>query len=57
MTAAAMPSAFGIVASWRAMALSAEPETPAFDTSRPAAVETISAGIWVTRPSPTVSRV
>ena len=26
-------------------------------TSRPAAVETISAGIWVTRPSPTVRRV
>jgi hypothetical protein len=30
---------------------------PAFDTSRPAAVETISAGTWVTRPSPTVSSV
>ena len=39
------------------MALSAEPLTPAFETSRPAAVETISAGICETRPSPTVSSV
>ena len=30
---------------------------PAFETSRPAAVETISAGTCVTRPSPTVSTV
>ncbi len=37
--------------------MSVEPSTPAFDTIRPAAVETISAGIWLTSPSPTVSRV
>ena len=35
----------------------AEPVTPALDTSRPAAVDTIRAGIWDTRPSPTVSSV
>ena len=43
--------------SWPNSALSAAPSTPALETSRPAAVETISAGICVTRPSPMVSRV
>ena len=35
----------------------AEPSTPALETSRPAAVETISAGICDTSPSPMVSSV
>ena len=39
------------------MAFSAEPRVPPFETSRPAASETIRAGIWVTRPSPTDSVV
>ena len=34
------------LASCLTSALSAAPATPAFETSRPAAVETISAGIW-----------
>ena len=38
-------------------ALSAEPSTPAFETRKPAAIEMISAGIWLTRPSPIVRRV
>ena len=36
---------------------SVAPEIPALVTTRPAAVDTIKAGIWVTSPSPTVSRV
>ncbi len=54
ITAPDMPSAFGYPESWPSSALSAAPDTPAFDTSKPAAVETISAGTCVTRPSPTV---
>ena len=43
--------------SWANTAFSVEPRVPPFDTSRPAASETISAGICVTRPSPTESLV
>src|SRR6478735_4012782 len=39
------------------MAFSAEPRVPPLETSRPAASETIRAGTWVTRPSPTDSFV
>ncbi|MNR34582.1 hypothetical protein D3C85_1523680 [compost metagenome] len=49
------PSDTGLLASWLTRALSAVPSTPAFDTRKPAATETMMAGIWVTRPSPTVS--
>ena len=47
----------GIAGELLSSALSAAPATPALETSRPAAVETISAGTCVTRPSPTVSSV
>ena len=49
-----IPSAFGYMLSWPNTALSVEPMTPDFETKRPAAVDTVSAGICVTRPSPTV---
>ena len=52
-----MPSAIGFMASWATRALSADPSTPAFDTRKPAAIEMIRAGIWLTRPSPMVIRV
>ncbi len=51
------PSATGLRASCSTIALSAEPSTPAFDTRKPAAIEMIRAGIWVTRPSPIVSKI
>ena len=57
ITAAERPSAFGLAANWRFSALSAAPWTPAFETRRPAAVETTSAGICVTSPSPAVRSV
>ena len=47
------PSAIGYCANCFASALSAAPSMPAFVTSKPAATETTSAGICVTRPSPT----
>ena len=49
-----MASGFGLPPSWRIMATSAEPSTPPLVTTMPAAVETRRAGIWLTRPSPTV---
>ncbi|MPN33269.1 hypothetical protein SDC9_180754 [bioreactor metagenome] len=49
-----MPRLIGFMASWATRALSAEPSTPAFDTRKPAAIEMIRAGIWLTRPSPMV---
>ena len=49
-----MPRLTGFIASWATSALSAEPSTPDFETSRPAAIEITSAGIWLTRPSPMV---
>jgi hypothetical protein len=54
---AAIARPCGFVNSWMPIALSAAPSTPAFDTSMPAATETIRAGICETMPSPTVSRV
>ena len=56
-TPAAMARPCGLVKSWLPIALSAAPSTPALETSMPAATETMSAGICVTRPSPTVSSV
>ncbi len=53
----ATPSAAGWALSCPKNALSVEPLMPALVTSMPAAVETISAGICDTRPSPTVRRV
>ncbi len=44
--------ALGLVKSWMPIALSAAPSTPAFETSIPAATETMSAGICETMPSP-----
>ena len=52
-----MPRPTGFIASWATSALSAEPSTPALETRKPAAMEMIRAGIWLTRPSPMVSRV
>jgi transposase len=52
-----MPRATGFMASWVTRALSAAPSTPALDTRKPAAIEMIRAGIWLTRPSPMVIRV
>ena len=54
---AAIASGFGLPPNWRIMAMSAEPSTLPFVTTMPAAVETSSAGIWLTSPSPTVSVV
>ena len=48
------PRLTGLVASWLTSALSAEPSTPAFETRKPAAMEMMSAGTWLTRPSPIV---
>ena len=55
--AATMPSATGFIASWVYSALSAEPSTPDLETRKPAAMEMIRAGTWLTRPSPMVSTV
>ena len=52
-----MPRLIGLVASWVTRALSAEPSTPALETRKPAAIETIRAGIWLTRPSPMLMMV
>lgn len=52
-----MPNALGKRPSCSPSASPARPFIPPFDTSRPAAVETIRAGIWLTRPSPTVRMV
>ena len=52
-----MPRLIGFMASWLTRALSAEPSTPALDTRKPAAIEMIRAGIWLTRPSPMVMMV
>jgi hypothetical protein len=52
-----MPRATGFMASWVVRALLALPSTPALDTTIPAAIEMIRAGIWLTRPSPMVIRV
>ena len=52
-----MPRLTGFMASWVTRALSAEPSTPALDTRKPAAIEMIRAGIWLTRPSPMVMMV
>ena len=52
-----MPRLIGFMASWATRALSAEPSTPDLETSRPAAIEITSAGIWLTRPSPMVMMV
>jgi hypothetical protein len=49
-----MPRATGFIDSWRVRAALAEPSTPALETTRPAAIEMIRAGIWLTRPSPMV---
>ena len=57
ITAADMPSARGYATSCRPSAPAAAPRTPALDTRRPAAVDTIRAGTWLTSPSPTVSSV
>jgi hypothetical protein len=57
MSAAVTPSALGKAPSWPNSATSARPATPAFDTSSPAAVETISPGICETSPSPIVRSV
>ncbi len=43
--------------SWEMNVLCAEPRTEPFDTSMPAPRLTISAGIWLTMPSPMVSVV
>ena len=42
---------------WLVISLPRLDSLPARVTMMPAAVEMIRAGIWVTRPSPTVSRV
>ena len=52
-----MPRLTGLVASWVTRALSAAPSTPALETRKPAAMEMIRAGTWLTRPSPMVSTV
>ncbi|MNY45999.1 hypothetical protein D3C86_1811410 [compost metagenome] len=49
------PSDTGLVASCATRALSAVPSTPALDTRKPAAMEMMMAGTWVTRPSPMVN--
>ena len=54
---AAMASGFGLLPSWRISATSAVPSMPPLVTTMPAAVETSSAGICDTRPSPAVSVV
>ena len=54
---AASASGLGLPPSWRISAASAGPSTPPLVTTMPAAVETSSAGICETRPSPTVSVV
>ena len=54
---AATNRALGYFTSWPSTACSAEPRVPPFETSRPAASETISDGICETRPSPTDSLV
>ena len=54
---AAIASGFGLPPSWRISAASALPSMPPLVTTMPAAVETSSAGICVTSPSPTVSVV
>ena len=55
--AAATKSARGYAPSWPRIACSADPRVPPLETRRPAARETIRAGICETRPSPTDSRV
>ncbi len=52
---AATKRARGWAPSWPNTAWLAEPRVPPLETSMPAASETIRAGIWVTRPSPTDS--
>ncbi len=52
-----MPRPTGLEASWVTRALSAEPSTPDLETRKPAAMEMIRAGIWLTRPSPMVITV
>ena len=52
-----MPRLMGFMANCVTSALSVEPSTPALDTRKPAAIEMIRAGLWVTRPSPIVMRV
>ena len=56
-TPAAIASGFGLLPSWRIRATSAVPSMPPLVTTMPAAVETSSAGICDTRPSPAVSVV
>ena len=43
--------------SWRMMVASVLPSMPPLVTTMPAAVETRRAGIWLTKPSPTVKVV
>ena len=52
-----MPRLIGFIASCATRALSAEPSTPDLETRKPAAMEMISAGTWLTRPSPMVMMV
>ena len=52
-----MPKATGFMANCATRALSAEPSTPALETRKPAAIEMIRAGIWLTKPSPIVMMV
>src|SRR5580704_12274157 len=54
---AAIASGFGLRPSWRISAASAVPSMPPLVTTMPAAVETSSAGICETSPSPAVSVV
>ena len=54
---AAIASGLGLEPSWRTRAASAVPSVPPLVTTMPAAVDTSSAGIWLTSPSPTVSVV
>ena len=53
----AMAKGFGLPPSWRISVTSAVPSMPPLVTTMPAAVDTSSAGICETSPSPTVSVV
>lgn len=52
-----MPNALGYWVNWPEMALSVDSVRPPLETIKPAAVDTINAGIWLIKPSPTVRRV
>ena len=52
-----MPIDTGFMPSCFIRALSAAPSTPALETRKPAAMEMIRAGNWLTKPSPMVMMV